>query len=107
MTPRSTAKPKARSDLLEHFGFIARDNVDAAERFLLAAEETFQQLARRPTIGRVRAFDHPRLVGLRSWPVRGFKRHLIFYRPTESGIEVIRVLHGARDLPTIFDDESR
>jgi plasmid stabilization system protein ParE len=31
-------------------------------------------------------------------PVRGFDHHLIFYRPTRTGITVIRVLHASRDL---------
>ncbi|MEX1025024.1 MAG: type II toxin-antitoxin system RelE/ParE family toxin [Planctomycetota bacterium] len=44
------------------------------------------------------------LAGLRSFPVKGFDKHLIFYRSTEHGIEVLRVLHGARDLGTIFEE---
>jgi len=37
---------------------------------------------------------------LRGFPVGS---HLIFYRPAVDGIEVIRVLHGARDIPKLFD----
>ncbi len=33
------------------------------------------------------------------WPIPGFKKYLIFYRPIRNGIEVGRVLHGAMDLP--------
>ncbi|MBM3832603.1 MAG: type II toxin-antitoxin system RelE/ParE family toxin [Verrucomicrobia bacterium] len=36
---------------------------------------------------------------LRSFPVAN---HLIFYRPMDGGIEVARILHGARDLPVLF-----
>ena len=39
----------------------------------------------------------------RVWRVEGFERYLIFYRPVGSGIEVVRVLHAARDFPTIFN----
>lgn len=38
------------------------------------------------------------LPGLRSFRVKDFANHRIFYRPREQGIEVVRVLHGARDL---------
>jgi toxin ParE1/3/4 len=47
----------------------------------------------------------PRLADLRRWPVSGFPNHLIFYQPTEGGIEVVRVLHGARDLATMLENE--
>jgi toxin ParE1/3/4 len=30
-------------------------------------------------------------------------KYTIFYRPEDEGIEVIRVLHGARDLPKLFE----
>jgi toxin ParE1/3/4 len=36
---------------------------------------------------------------LRSWPLDNY---LIFYKPLPDGIEVLRVLHGARDLPPFF-----
>jgi toxin ParE1/3/4 len=39
------------------------------------------------------------------WRANGFDSHLIFYRARESGIEIIRVLHGARDIGPILADE--
>jgi toxin ParE1/3/4 len=38
------------------------------------------------------------------WRVRGFERYLIFYRPTDDGIDVVRVLHGSRDIESLFED---
>ena len=37
--------------------------------------------------------------GLQSFPVG---KYLIFYRKMKGGIEIIRVLHGARNLPEVF-----
>jgi toxin ParE1/3/4 len=37
--------------------------------------------------------------------VRRFRNYLIFYRPTDGGIEVIRVLHAARDISSILAEE--
>jgi hypothetical protein len=39
------------------------------------------------------------------FPVRGFERHILFYRPTPGGLEFIRVLHDARDLRAILEDD--
>lgn len=58
-----------------------------------------------PGIGSLREITNPAMTGVRSWPIRGFSGYLIFYRPTSDGIEVIRVLHGARDLDTILEGE--
>ena len=41
-----------------------------------------------------------RLGGLRKWAIDGFRKYLIFYRVTTDAIQVLRVVHGARDLPT-------
>jgi toxin ParE1/3/4 len=46
-----------------------------------------------------------RLSTLRQWPIRGFENYLIFYLPTEAGIDVLRVLHGARDIDRILREE--
>ena len=42
---------------------------------------------------------------MRRFLVRGFDNYLIFYLPQPGGIDVIRVLHGARDIDNIFADE--
>ena len=77
---------------------------DPAERFVIALEETLQLLVVNPELGPARRFARSELAGVRSFPVKGFGKHLIFYRPTEQGIEILRVLHGARDLGAIFDE---
>jgi toxin ParE1/3/4 len=42
---------------------------------------------------------------LRIWRIDGFPNHLIFYRPIEGGIEIVRVLHGARDIDAVLESE--
>src|SRR5712692_111111 len=95
-------RPQVVRDLEEIATFIGELNPSAAWRFLEAAEQTFAQLASTPMLGRVRTFRHPRLKGLRSWRVRGFPKFLVFYRPLESGAEIIRVLHAARKLGRVL-----
>lgn len=87
----------ARSDLDEIWFYIAQDNINAADRFLRAIVSRFPKLAAMPQIGRAREELSPRL---RSFPVG---HYVIFYRPMDNGVEIARVLHGARDLPPLFE----
>jgi toxin ParE1/3/4 len=88
--------PAARGDLDEIWSYIAQDNLDAADKFIHAVVARFHQLAAIPEIGRRREELSARM---RSFPVG---RYVIFYRPMEGGVEIARVLHGARDLPPLF-----
>jgi len=83
-------------DLQDGYRYLRKYDRDTAEVFLGAAYDTFEFLATNPGLGRPRPeFGH---AGLRSWRVKGFRRFLIFYREAAEGIQVWRVLHGARDL---------
>jgi toxin ParE1/3/4 len=97
--------PQAAADLIDIALFIAEDNLDAAECFLDAAEAAFALLASLPSMGRAVTFQSPAAQGMRVWRVQGFERYLIFYRAVEHGIEIVRVLHGARDIEGLFADD--
>lgn len=58
-----------------------------------------------PHIGPARAFENPELKDVRLWLVRGFDKYLIFYRATAEVVEILRVLHSARDIDNILSDE--
>ena len=93
----------AKRDLTDHFVFLAENaSIDVARRFLQAVNASLLELSQMPEIGMVRAFRNPRYSGVRKWAVGGFERYLIFYRPIENGIEVLRLLHGARDIENLF-----
>ena len=74
---------------------IAEGNPDAAERFVTAAQDSFELIRRHPRIGRLRSFS---VVGVRSWVIPDFQNYLIFYLPTGTEVQILAVLHGARDL---------
>jgi toxin ParE1/3/4 len=95
----------ALRDLAGLAEFLRRQNPRAALRFLKAAKATFNRLAGTPGMGSPFETDNPELVGLRCFPISGFENHLIFYRSLTGGIEVLRVLHGSRDLDRIFGGE--
>jgi toxin ParE1/3/4 len=96
--------PRAKQDLQDCAVYLVdHGSLQVALRFLECAEATFEVLSERPGFGRQLRLTRPELEGLRSFRVQGFENHLVFYLPRESGIEVVRVLHGARDLEAIFD----
>ncbi|GAC1320817.1 MAG: type II toxin-antitoxin system RelE/ParE family toxin [Isosphaeraceae bacterium] len=98
-------KPRARIDLAACYGYLGERSLDSARRFRLAAEATFSALAATPGVGEPYETDDPRLAGLRCARVKRFGNYLVFYRPIPGGIEVIRVLHAARDVRGILKTE--
>jgi toxin ParE1/3/4 len=90
------------ADLDELATYIQRDSPQAALRFLQSAQETFELLARMPELGGVFQVTNPRLSGIRVWQVKGFENILVFYRPQGRVVEIVRVLHGARDLTALI-----
>lgn len=70
--------PQSELDLAGLSEYIARDNPDAALRFVDAAERSLQKLADMPELGGAWESAHPRLAGVRVWPIPGFENYLIF-----------------------------
>lgn len=87
-------------DLVNIADYLCESSPAAAMRFLDAAEAAFELLSRMPEIGSLCEFEDGRLEGLRAWPIRGFRRYIIHYLPRADGIDVFRVIHGARDTET-------
>ena len=94
--------PLAETDIIDIAVHIANNNPDAAERFLKATEETFAFLVSMPLTGHIILFKNSRAKNVRVWSVQNFDRFLIFYRPVEDSIEIIRLLHTSRDIEAIL-----
>jgi len=101
--------PAADADVDAAAAFIARDSLDAALRFYDAVDRTYRQIRDHPQRCPRYELDHPRLRGLRKCTVTGSRNYLVFYHIDADTVEVIRVLHGARDIPSVLaerlDDE--
>jgi plasmid stabilization system protein ParE len=89
--------PQAFRDIDEIWEFIADDNLDAADRVRDEIFAACGKLAETPGMGHLREdlADEP----LRFWRVHSY---LIIYRPASRPLEIVRVLHGARDIATIL-----
>ena len=95
-------RPRADADIDECAAYIARDNPDAALRFLDAIEQALATLAEQPAMGSPRYAHLPMMEGLRMWVVSGFENYLMFYIDRPHFIDVVRVLHAARDIPALL-----
>ncbi len=89
--------PAAEADLGEISGYIRFDSPDAALRVLARVREAMRRLAEFPRMGHVREDLADK--SLRFWPVYSY---LIVYRPDTRPLQIIRVLHGARDVRRIL-----
>ncbi len=106
MSRRIVRRPAAINDLADQTAwYILHAGRAVADRFLQATRHTAERLLRTPQMGAPRHHLNPALAGLRMVPVDRFSRHLIFYRPIPDGIELIRVLHAARDIAALLAAE--
>jgi len=92
-------RPRANTEIDALADFIACDSIDAAMRFLDAVEKSFELISEQPGMGIKRYAHLPMLEGLRMLPVSNFEKHVVFYIERPSYIDVLRVLHGSRDIP--------
>jgi toxin ParE1/3/4 len=96
--PRFLRSAEAEEDLLKIWLDIAQDNPRAADKMLRHIDEKCVLLAENPKLGR--ALPELR-EGMRRWPVG---QYLILYRELSDGVEVVRVVHGKRDLKRALRD---
>ena len=94
---RVTRRPQAEADILEIWDYIAEDSLIEADRWLDRLDEKFALWATQPTMGRSRDELAP---GIRSL---AFGRYVVFFEPLPDGIDVVRVLHGSRDIDASFE----
>jgi len=76
--------------------YVRKAGRRTAGRFFARVDATFQRLAAFPGVGSSYDPDRPALADLRYFPVAKFPNQIVFYKPIPDGIEVDRVLHGAR-----------
>lgn len=84
--------PEASADIDAIWDYIANDNRAAADRVVDELYERFRLLAESPGIGELQ----PRLAD-GTYRRFTYRSYVIYFRPIENGIVVVRVLHGARD----------
>lgn len=101
MSLRVVQTPESLADIaLQAVWYADKESAALAERFTAAVQATVRFLATHPRIGKEADYDHPKLAGIRFFLVRKpFNKHLIFYRVFPETLDIVRVIHGQRDLP--------
>ena len=89
---------EAKADLREIRDHVAAFNVAAAKKLVRQIAVTFDTLGDMPMVGRGR---DDLAVGLRSLAVG---KYVVVYRLLEDAVEIVRVIHGARDIPSLFGE---
>ena len=83
-------RPQAEADLEDIALYIAEDNVEAAQQWIEDMYALCQQLGEMPSMGVAKSYIRP---GLRMLPAGSY---LILYQEVDKGVEIVRVIHGAR-----------
>jgi plasmid stabilization system protein ParE len=97
----------ARDDVVRQFRYylVALNLPDIAIRFQDAVRLTVRSLQLHPLVGPQLRSNNRQLRNVRTWPVAGFEAIRIYYLPEGDTLQVIRVLHGKRDLQRILKGE--
>ena len=93
-------RERAKQDVDDAVAYYLKEGAaHAALSFVDAVEDAYSLLGRHPGVGASRYAYELDVPGLRTWPLR---RHpyLIFYVELENRVDVWRVLHNRRDLPS-------
>jgi toxin ParE1/3/4 len=90
--------PEALNDLQTIQDYIAIDNIEAAQRLIDQFFELFEHLALWPETGHSRTDLTAKNV--RFWPIG---HYLVVYREHSATIQIVGVLHGSRDVPSILN----
>jgi toxin ParE1/3/4 len=93
-----------RQDLIDIYRYIYERNPRAAEAVLDAIERNIKSLLETPLVGRRWYSTDRRLDGMRVTVVTPYRNYLIFFRPSAIGVDVYRLIHGARELQRIVDE---
>jgi toxin ParE1/3/4 len=88
--------PKAEEDLLQIWLFVARDSISSADRLLDEIDKKCRLLADHPAIGPARREAGPDI------RVLFVRKYLVLYRIRRRRVEIVRVVHGARDLQDLL-----
>ncbi|KYC41996.1 plasmid stabilization protein [Scytonema hofmannii PCC 7110] len=89
---------QAMQDLENIWNYVAEYSPQAADNLFDKLREKFPKVAKFPQMGQQRFNLAP---SLRSFPVGSY---LIFYRPIDQGIEIVRILRGTQNIEQIFGE---
>lgn len=90
--------PLAAGDLVDIVRYLGSSSEQAPSLFISRFDRSVQVIARHPSAGKLR--KKVARASVRIWP---FWNYVIVYRAARGRVEIIRVLHGARDIWALLD----
>lgn len=90
----------AIEDLDGIWQFIFRDNPKAADAVEGEIRAACAMLAKAPLSGHLRSDLTP--LPVRFWTIPKYRNYVIVYRPDSKPLEIIRILHGMRNLKQLL-----
>ena len=94
--PQVTRTDQAELDLIDILVYLSRFGQGAADRFSAALDRACQLRAQFPQMGDACEELGP---GVRRFPVGSY---LVYYRPVDGGIEILRVIHSSRNVTSLL-----
>lgn len=97
-------RPLAWREINTQLDYLEEEaGLETAERFLDQLMSSFQALADMPKMGILCGFRKPSTRRLRRWQVKEFENWLIFYQVSREGVDIVHVIHGARDIEALLN----
>jgi len=95
-------RPVASQDIDEIVDYFALVNTQAAQDFVNDLQSCFALLSENAKIGVQREYRAKALASMRMFPLKKFSSYLVFYMADDQTIDIVRVLHGKRDIERLF-----
>jgi plasmid stabilization system protein ParE len=93
-------------DVLTYASHLQVESPAIADRFRSAVDQSLEMIRLFPEAWAYHQACLPQARGLRKRRIPGFPNYFILYRTLHKGeVEVLHVVHTARDLPSLIEDE--
>jgi toxin ParE1/3/4 len=101
--PRLVLSDAAVADILEQADWYSvQSGAALAKRWEKAVTSTLLRIYKNPAAGTPCAFRLAELRDVRRTQITGFPKHLMFYLFRGAEVFILRIVHGARDLESLF-----
>jgi plasmid stabilization system protein ParE len=99
-----TIRASAWKEIQHHAAYIEEQaGAHVAQNFVSSLMSSADLLLHTPRAGALCGFRSVRARRVRRWQVKSFEDWLIFYVARRSSVEIVHILHAARDIESIFD----
>ncbi len=96
-------RPAVERDIEECFVYIAENDLDVGIAFMVALQDSLDQLSEFPLLGQVLPSSVTPNQTIRVWRVKGYEKYLIFYCLEDENVDIVRVLHSSRNITELFE----